>query len=59
MASFSPETDCMIAETKGTLTESGLSSPFLKRQSGVFKTVRSGVHRAEEYEGTKRYSPKV
>ena len=59
-AIFSPETDCMIAETIGIFKESsGSSFPFRNFTSGVFKETFAGVHSAEEYPGTIRYSLNV
>ena len=47
-ASFSPETDCMTAETSGMLMLSGLGSPTRCLQIGVFRDTFCGVHAAEE-----------
>ena len=47
-ASFSPETDCITAETSGMLMLSGLCSPTRNLQIGVFNDTFCGVHPAEE-----------
>ena len=59
-AIFSPDTDCIIAETIGIFIESaGFSSPFLNLTNGVLKETFAGVHSEEEYPGTNRYSLNV
>ena len=59
-AIFSPETDCMIAETIGIFIEiAGSSTPFLYFTSGVLRLTLLGMHSAEEYPGTRRYSLNV
>ena len=60
IASFSPETDCMMAETIGMFISSGqASSPLRYLTSGVFRLTAVGTHSEEESPGTSRYSPKV
>ena len=59
MPMSSPETDCMMAETMGMLSEMAGSSPRLKRVSGVFNETFVGTHSEEEYPGTSRYSENV
>ena len=39
----SPETDCMIDETMGMLSEMAGSSPRLKRVSGVLSVTLAGM----------------
>jgi len=58
-ASFSPETDCIIAEVRGIFIVIAGSSPFLNFTSGVLSDTLAGIHSDEEYPGTKRYSLKV
>ena len=59
MASLSSETDCITADTKGMFIVIALSSPFLNFTTGVFKLTLAGIHSAEVYPGTSKYSPKV
>lgn len=54
-----PETDCMMAETIGMLSESAGSSPRRNFTSGVLSETLAGTFSAEEYPGTSRYSEKV
>lgn len=58
-ASFSPETDCITAETSGTLMLSGLCSPTRNLHTGVLRETFCGMHAAEEKLGTSRYSENV
>ena len=58
-ASLSPETDCMIAETRGIFIVIAGCSPFLNLTSGVFRLTFAGTHSLEEYPGMRRYSLKV
>ena len=49
MASFSPETDCMIAETMGMFMVRGqASSPLRYLTSGVLRLTAVGMHSEEE-----------
>ena len=60
MASFSPETDCMMADTIGMFISSGQSScPLRYLTSGVRRLTAVGTLAEEEYPGISRYSPKV
>ena len=59
MASRSPETDCMMAETMGIFMTMEDSSPFLYFTRGVFRLTLDGMHSLEEYPGISRYSLKV
>ena len=59
IASLSSETDCIMAETKGIFIVREGFSPFLNLTSGVFKSTFAGIHSADEYPGTNKYSPKV
>jgi len=47
-ASFSPETDCITAETSGMLMLSGLASPTRNLQTGVLSDTFCGTQSAEE-----------
>ena len=58
-ASFSPETDCITADTRGMFMERAGASPALNLHSGVTKETFCGVQAEEEYPGTSRYSEKV
>ena len=55
----SSDTACMIAETIGMLAYSADSSPFVYLTIGVRRLTFAGMHSAEEYPGTSRYSLKV
>ena len=46
--SFSPETDCITAETRGMLMLSELVSPARNLHTGVLKETLCGAHVAEE-----------
>ena len=59
IAMVSLDTDCITAETMGMFMERGHSSPFLNRTMGVRRLTLDGIQSADEYPGTKRYSPKV
>ena len=60
MASFSPETLCIMAETIGMFMLKGhSSSPLRYLTSGVRRLTALGTQAEEEYPGTSRYSPKV
>ena len=59
IASLSPDTACMIADTIGMFIESAGSSPFLNFTTGVFRETFSTLHSVEEYPGTNRYSLNV
>ena len=48
-----------MAETKGIFIVREGFSPFLNLTSGVFKSTFAGIHSADEYPGTNKYSPKV
>ena len=59
-AIFTPDTDCMIADTRGMLRVIGhSSSPFLYLTRGVLRETFDGMHVASEYPGIKRYSLNV
>jgi hypothetical protein len=59
MAMLWSETDCMMAETKGTLSVISDSCPFLNFTSGVFKLIRSGTQLFVVSPGINRYSLNV
>ena len=48
IAIFSPDTDCMIAETSGIFMVIAEVSPFLNFTSGVRKSTLVGMHFSEE-----------
>ena len=48
IASFSPDTDCIIADTIGIFIVIADSSPFLNLTRGVFKLAFAGVHSEDE-----------
>ena len=47
-ASFSPETDCIMAEVSGMLSEIAGSSPFLYLTRGVLSDTFAGTHSLDE-----------
>ena len=47
-ASLSPETDCMMAETIGMLSDIAGSSPFLYFTRGVLSDTFAGMHSLDE-----------
>ena len=48
-----------MADTIGIFNEREGSYPFLNLTKGVFKETFAGVHSAEEYPGTNKYSENV
>ena len=58
-ASFSPETDCITAETRGMFMVRAGASFILNLHRGVTNDTFWGVHAEEEYPGPSRYSEKV
>ena len=57
MVSF--ETDCMMADAKGTFRLSAGFSPFLNFTRGVLRETLSGTQSSPVYPGIRRYSLKV
>ena len=53
------DTDCMMAETSGIFMVRDGVSPLRYLTMAVFRLTLAGMHSAEEYPGTSRYSPKV
>ena len=58
-ASFSPDTDCITAETRGMFMDRAGASFIRYLQRGVTKLTFCGVQAEEEYPGTSSYSEKV
>lgn len=59
IASLGPETDCMIAETKGIFNSIADFSPDLNFTSGVFNETFAGIHSLVVKPGISKYSPNV
>ena len=59
IAMVSLETDCMIADAKGTLSVIADSSPFLNLTKGVFRLTFDGMQFSPVYPGIRRYSLNV
>ena len=58
-SSLGPETDCMIAETKGIFNSIADFSPDLNFTSGVFNETFAGIHSLVVKPGISKYSPNV
>ena len=59
MANLGPDTDCMIAETKGMFSSIAGFSPTLCFTSGVFSETLVGTHCLVVKPGISKYSPNV
>ena len=59
IASLSPDTDCIIAETIGMVISIAGFSPSLNLTNGVLRLTLSGMHSLDEYPGISKYSLNV